>query len=145
MMVHGHLFVVILGEEIVPKLWDVLERIVEDEVGLWRVLLNHLSHFSVEVFQNVNWDAIVGLVNRLKTIERWVSSPSLKECFSDVKRKSQVLIIDIVSSSLFEPVPGVVLLEMVIVLPDDFSCSPTIVETILRIHGGVNIKHNFNI
>ena len=50
MVIHDHLVVVVIGEQIIPKVSIVVEGVVEHKVSLRGVSLNHLSHFSVEVF-----------------------------------------------------------------------------------------------
>jgi len=51
-MVNSNFINVIISKEIIPSVRFVMERIVENEMSLWSISLNHLSYLSVEVFKD---------------------------------------------------------------------------------------------
>lgn len=76
-MVHSNLLVIL--EENEPFLGVGVERIVENEVGLWSVELNHLPDFSVEVGEDLQVSVEPWLIDWLVTEEGGVGTVSLQE------------------------------------------------------------------
>ena len=54
MSIHDNIFVVVIIKEIVPGVWVEVEGVVEDELDARLLILDHGSHVSVELLQNVD-------------------------------------------------------------------------------------------
>ena len=52
--VHHHVLMIIVVKEIVPGVWVEVEGVVEDELDARLLILDHGSHVSVELLQNVD-------------------------------------------------------------------------------------------
>jgi hypothetical protein len=79
MMVHRHQVDIIVGKEVVPLVSIKSERVMENEIGIRRISLNHHTHLSVEVFQDREISVPPRLVHRLESFESAMAPPSLQE------------------------------------------------------------------
>lgn len=78
MMIHSNFIDIIISEEIIPHSWVIMERVMEDEVSLWCMLLDKWSNASIEVLENINIRTPPWLVNWLERTKGLVGTPSLE-------------------------------------------------------------------
>jgi len=68
-MVNSNFINVIISKEIIPSVRFVMERIVENEMSLWSISLNHLSYLSVEVFKDNQVGVLPWFIDWLESCE----------------------------------------------------------------------------
>jgi len=138
MVIERYLLDIIVSEKIVPLVHVVSERVVEHEIGLRSVFLNHLSYLSVEVLENDKISVPPWLIDWLEGSEGTVVTPSLEETLSNVETPLEVGVVDVVNlitCPWTNPV-GMTLwpvgkVEVCILVPNDWSCFTAIIESIL--------------
>jgi len=144
-VVNHDLVGVVVAEEIVPSVGVVNEGVVENEVGLWRVLLDHRPHLPVELLECREVRVLPGLVHGLEGCEGAVLAPSLEEPLRNAQTPLEVLEVKFVSflGLVVDAHPLSVaegpVLEVLSVGPLDVPSLTAVIEAILRVLHGVDV------
>jgi len=151
MVVHNDVFVIVVGEQIVPEVCAVDETIVEDEFGIRSVFQKKLSDISVVLLEGVPVGRPPWLVDGLEGGKGRVASPLLQESFADVNASLHVGMVNIVIFiglvvPLTQPVGLLVWPVTVVSLigPDQFAGLAAVVEAILTFLHGVDVEENLD-
>lgn len=151
MMVTGDLVPITILKEIVPEFSAVDEGIVVDEVGVWGVLLNKWSNTPIKVLKSVHWRVPPWLIDWLEGAKGFVAAPSLEHILRVADGPVDVGLVDVtaglvLSIPIAEPVSGLILpvTKVVLVGPNDVLGLTGVVETILGVLHGVDVKEDLD-
>lgn len=145
MVIYCHFFDVVIAEEIVPLVHIVPERVMENEICLRRIFLDHLSNLSIEILEDVEISVPPWLVNWLKSSKGTVVTPSLEETLGNVEGPLEVCVVSVFHLAInpwSHPISVVVwpVSEVIAsLIPCKRGCFSTIVKSILRIFHCVDI------
>ena len=96
MVIDDNVMSVLIVKEIVPVLWIVPERVVEDKLEVGCLFTHEVAHVSVEELESPLVRFVPRFVHRLNGIEGRVISPLINEASDSVLRPKQVFEINVV-------------------------------------------------
>jgi len=148
--IHDNVIKIIIIKHTIPAIAKV-EGILEHKVKLRVEITNKVSSISVELHEGVSWSFVPRLIDRLKSIDSWVISPSLEELAYVIKSPVKVVLVDVVVAigltvPVTNPISGLdfPVAKVVIIDPFKVVCFTRVIKSILRIFKTVNIKENLN-
>jgi len=153
MSVHDNVLVVIVSEEIVPGVWVEVEGVMEDELDAGLLLLNHCSHVSVELLEQVKVRAPPWLVDWLNGVDSLVVAPSVEETLDGILGPVDVVLVDsekaaaVIWVDLTHPfAPGVFpVREVVLILPLSSVADTRVVKSVLGSFDGMDIEQDLDV
>jgi hypothetical protein len=138
---------VVISEEVVPLVGPGQERVMEDEEHVGVDLTDNVSAAPVEVLEDLVVGGPPGLIDRLKSVDSGVMAPLVHEVPDVFNAPVDVIVVDgVVVGSVEVTHPGGVadapVLEVVLVGPLKIGGLAGVVEAILGVDEGMNVKQN---
>ena len=94
MSVHDDVLHIIVLEQIVPHVGIEMESVVEDELDTGLLLLDHRSHVSIEILEDIQVRAPPWLVDWLDGVESGMVAPLGQEALNGIFSEIDVLLVD---------------------------------------------------
>lgn len=144
--VHDDVSDVVVFEKAVPG-WREVEGVVEDEFGVWVRVVNDFLGSSVEIAQGISWGVPPWLIDWLKSIHGWVSSPLVHQFLNVVKSPVDMVLVNVVvRPRLLVPVTNPVgrkvfpMLEIVLINPGEWLSLTRVIKSVLGSLKAMDIK-----